>query len=73
MLAKAIQMTLLMGPVLAVPAPRVVIDALDIEGLAHHPSPGLFGRGDAVVDVVDRDIAEPMGRHTLEVLALHFE
>lgn len=29
MLAKGIQMTLLMGPILAVPAPRVVMDALD--------------------------------------------
>lgn len=29
MLAKGIQLTLLMGPVVVFPAPRVVIDALD--------------------------------------------
>lgn len=29
MLAKGIQLTLLMGPVIPIPAPRVVMDALD--------------------------------------------
>ena len=29
MLAKGIQLTLLMGPIVPVPAPRVVMDALD--------------------------------------------
>jgi hypothetical protein len=48
-------------------------DAIDIEGLAYHLSPRPLGRGDALVDLVDLDISEPMRRHPLEVLAFHFE
>jgi hypothetical protein len=41
--------------------------------LADHLCPGLLRRGDALVDLVDLDIGEPMRWDALEVLTFHFE